>query len=224
MINFEDINFWKMGWEMFLTIFKMWKLWLPLLGMGILLILLAIGQRRLENWFEKLWRKKRYKDIANLERLRGLSGTEFEEFTAHLFEKLGYKITLTGGSHDGGVDLVAIKDGKSHYIQCKKYTNKIVSVGAVRDFYGAIADKLNAEGYFITTQFFTIEAKKFAEGKPIQLIDQFRLLDMMKLAGDEPEKEGVCPSCGKKLVHRKGKFGDFIGCSGYPTCSYTTSP
>lgn len=31
----------------------------------------------------------------------------------------------------------------------------------------------------------------------------------------------VCPVCGKKLIERKGKYGTFIGCTGYPECSYT---
>lgn len=30
----------------------------------------------------------------------------------------------------------------------------------------------------------------------------------------------ICPKCGSKLVKRKGKYGNFIGCSGYPNCNY----
>ena len=30
----------------------------------------------------------------------------------------------------------------------------------------------------------------------------------------------VCPKCGKPLVYRKGKYGEFIGCSDYPNCKY----
>ena len=29
-----------------------------------------------------------------------------------------------------------------------------------------------------------------------------------------------CPECGKELVKRKSKFGEFVGCSGYPKCKY----
>ncbi len=37
----------------------------------------------------------------------------------------------------------------------------------------------------------------------------------------EPEKTGeVCPECGCDLVVRKGKFGEFVACSNYPTCKY----
>jgi DNA topoisomerase I len=31
----------------------------------------------------------------------------------------------------------------------------------------------------------------------------------------------TCPQCGKELVKRKGRFGEFIACSTYPTCKYT---
>ncbi|MBR2384946.1 MAG: NERD domain-containing protein [Clostridia bacterium] len=30
----------------------------------------------------------------------------------------------------------------------------------------------------------------------------------------------TCPWCGSKLVQRKGKYGEFYGCSAYPKCKY----
>ena len=32
---------------------------------------------------------------------------------------------------------------------------------------------------------------------------------------------GRCPRCNRKLVIKKGRFGEFWACSGYPSCSYT---
>ncbi len=32
---------------------------------------------------------------------------------------------------------------------------------------------------------------------------------------------GLCPRCDGHLVLRKGKYGDFFGCSNYPKCKYT---
>ena len=34
-------------------------------------------------------------------------------------------------------------------------------------------------------------------------------------------QSGICPRCGNNLVLRKGKYGDFYGCSNYPTCKFT---
>ena len=30
-----------------------------------------------------------------------------------------------------------------------------------------------------------------------------------------------CPECGKELVQRKGRFGEFVACSGFPKCKYS---
>ncbi len=38
----------------------------------------------------------------------------------------------------------------------------------------------------------------------------------------KPEPTGErCPSCGRELVRKQGRFGTFIACSGYPECTYT---
>lgn len=75
------------------------------------------------------------------------------------------------------------------------------------------------------------ELDRIAEGKLNKLdsLNAFynpfmELLDnakenMEKLA---PVKAGkICPECGNELVIRKGKFGQFIACSNYPTCKYS---
>ena len=40
---------------------------------------------------------------------------------------------------------------------------------------------------------------------------------------DQEVKTGQCPRCNGRLVLRKGKYGDFYGCSNYPRCTYTLS-
>ena len=38
----------------------------------------------------------------------------------------------------------------------------------------------------------------------------------------EPRREAKrCPRCGQPLALRKGRFGAFYGCTGYPVCRYT---
>ena len=32
----------------------------------------------------------------------------------------------------------------------------------------------------------------------------------------------LCPQCGMPLQNKKGRWGNFIGCSAFPTCGYTT--
>jgi DNA topoisomerase-1 len=37
----------------------------------------------------------------------------------------------------------------------------------------------------------------------------------------EKKTDEVCPQCGKPVVIRQGRFGEFMACSGYPECKYT---
>lgn len=39
----------------------------------------------------------------------------------------------------------------------------------------------------------------------------------------KPEEVGECPECGKSLLKRSGRYGEFIGCSGFPKCRFTCS-
>lgn len=36
-------------------------------------------------------------------------------------------------------------------------------------------------------------------------------------------KREICPKCGKPLAEKTGKYGKFLGCSGFPACKYTKS-
>ena len=44
----------------------------------------------------------------------------------------------------------------------------------------------------------------------------------IKVVEDLPTDE-VCPTCGKPMVNKRGRFGRFLACSDYPTCK-TTRP
>jgi len=43
--------------------------------------------------------------------------------------------------------------------------------------------------------------------------------------GKKPSNEvvGKCPDCGSDLIKRSGRYGEFIGCSGFPKCRFTKS-
>lgn len=45
------------------------------------------------------------------------------------------------------------------------------------------------------------------------------LREEIENAPEEPELK--CPKCGSELKKRKGKFGEFMGCTGYPACRFT---
>ncbi len=203
--------------------------WIILLGLLIYLAIelfpVVLKRVRSNKKFSAIGKIQSDKEI--LSKLRGLKPKEFEDYISFLFSKLGFKTESLGGPYDGGIDVIAEKDGVKHFIQCKKFITSQVSVGAVRDFYGALVDKLsNGKGYFITTNKFTLEAEKFAETKPIELIDGYGLMKYIKMSEIDNEEyfkkeTEKCPKCGSDLVKREGKYGDFFGCSSFPKCRFT---
>lgn len=209
---------WPLLWRLFLIVFliELLKFLLDKLDYEIkgfrLLKRLKQGEQ---------WRSSR----EMIRFLRNASPKEFEQYIGELFKKLGFVVEVTGGPYDGGVDLIITKDGISNYVQCKRYNRRNnVGVKEVRDFYGAMADKLaKGKGYFVTTGIFTLEAENFAEDKPIELIDSNKLIKYMNLSGlsDKEIEIKKCKKCDGEMVKRKGKFGFFLGCINYPKCDYT---
>ncbi len=43
----------------------------------------------------------------------------------------------------------------------------------------------------------------------------------MKSVKKEIKTDEICPTCGKNLVIRSGRYGDFYACSGFPACRFT---
>lgn len=114
-----------------------------------------------------------------LEKLCQMDPNDFEYFVAELFKRRGYETRVIGkrGRGDGCIDVIAIIDGEKNYIQCKRYSSRRVGAAAVREFYGAISDEVKdvGTGFFVTTDEFTKEAQKFAQDKPLVLIDGIEL-------------------------------------------------
>lgn len=181
-----DFNFFELFQPLATMLIKLWPLWI-FVAISIFLkyfldwFYIKIKERRVGKKFREgeKWRS----DQELLAWLKDMKPLEFEKYIADLFSRLGYKARAVGGSHDGGVDVVIEKNNIRSYIQCKKYITSKVSVRELRDFYGSLADHLaEGKGYFITTNTFTLEAEKFAEDKPIELIDGYKLIRYIKMS------------------------------------------
>lgn len=213
---------------------SLWPLYAILIFFGGLRIILDRLGYDIEDWMIRKKFRQGEKWRTGREMigwLRQMQPETFETYVADMFRRLGYAVQVTGGRNDGGVDVIAEKNSIKYYIQCKRYSAKNeVGVAAVRDFYGALADRVaNGKGYMVTTGKFTLEAERFAEDKPIELVDSHRLLDYIRLASGETHAPAIasvsimrCPKCAGDLVERTGKYGRFHGCSNFPTCKYTT--
>ncbi|MCM2342188.1 restriction endonuclease [Rhodoferax sp.] len=173
--------------------------------------------------------------------LNNMSWQEFELMVGEGFRQQGYQVIENGGGGaDGGIDLVLRKGGDKFLVQCKQWKAFTVGVTVVRELYGVMAASGAAGGFVVTSGRFTDDAKAFASGRNITLMDGaalFKLINQTSAARATrpPPVETVspkavstpsCPICAKAMVQRVAKRGGssgnaFWGCSGYPACRGT---
>jgi len=131
---------------------------------------------------KKAAEERRRQDLARTARSRelllALSPQEFEQHVGHLFEALGYEVTLTPKSNDEGVDIYLKKDNRGAIVQCKRYTTAKVSRPAIQQLFGVLRHKRANEAFFVTTGEFSRQAREFAANKPIHLVDLEKLVQM----------------------------------------------
>jgi restriction system protein len=174
--------------------------------------------------------------------LNNMSWQEFELLVGEGFCQQGYQVTENGGGGaDGGIDLVLRKGGDKFLVQCKQWKAFTVGVTVVRELYGVMAASGAAGGFVVTSGRFTDDAKAFASGRNITLMDGAALLKLIKqpagTRATQPPSHAEtvspkavatpsCPICFKLMVQRVAKRGGssgnaFWGCSAYPACRGT---
>ena len=194
------------------------------------------------SYFRRTQRTALVTDVAQAQSanaLDGMSWREFEVLVGEAYRLQGYGVTETGGGGaDGGIDLVLTKGSEKFLVQCKQWKAYKVGVDVVRELYGVMAAKGATGGFVVTSGRFTGDAKEFAEGRNMQLVDGPKLFAMIKLAkqsltasakqlSEKPQTktaiEPTCPQCGSSMVKRTAHTGgnvggEFWGCSKFPTC------
>lgn len=129
-------------------------------------------------------------DTSEYQNLAEMDWEDFEHLVRQIFawefEPIGGEVKVTQASRDGGVDAIIfdpdpIRGGKI-IIQAKRYTNT-VCVSAVRDLYGTIINEGANKGILITTSDYGSDAYKFAQGKPITLLNGGHLLYLLNKHG-----------------------------------------
>lgn len=175
---------------------------------------------------------------TGLDSLRAMSWREFEMLVGEAFRRQGYHIEETGlGGADGGIDLRLSKDGKTTLVQCKQWRSQRVDVKIVREMYGLLAHHGADAVKIVAVGDFTPDARRFAQGKPIELVHGETLLALIHDVQTAPqvadeqtpartataEASPDCPSCGAQMVKRTNRRSheSFWGCAKYPSCRGT---
>jgi restriction system protein len=170
--------------------------------------------------------------------LNDMSWQQFEALVGEAFRRKGYSVSERGGGGaDGGIDLALKKEGETFLVQCKQWKATKVGVTTVRELYGVMAAEGATGGFVVTSGVFTDDARAFAVGRNIELLDGKALHALIRgvsapsnAASAVPmvKSEGApaCPVCQSAMVKRTAKRGAnsgnaFWGCSQYPACKGT---
>ena len=122
-----------------------------------------------------------------LEMLANVSPSFFERVVLDLLHSMGYganrdDLQQVGGPGDAGIDGVISLDRlgiEKVYVQAKRWQENI-SRPQLQAFYGALAGQKARKGVFITTSFFSAQARDYAKSvEGIVLVDGTRLANLM---------------------------------------------
>ena len=108
------------------------------------------------------------------ESVYSLNSREFEEVIADLLDGMGYNVTLTPQSADGGKDIIAEMSTELGKILClveaKKYrADRKIGVELVRTLYGTVCHHNASSGMLVTSSSFTSGAEKFQNEHEYQI-------------------------------------------------------
>lgn len=168
--------------------------------------------------------------------LHQLEWKRFELLCQQLWVQQGQPARLTGAGADGGVDVVIGTPSQPNQtfaiVQCKAWNRRPVGVEPVRALWGS-KDHFRARlAIFYGLSGFTEEARIFAEGKHLRLIDGKQLLEqverldparraaLLAQVTDGDYTTPTCPNCDIKMRRRNGQAGkpDFWGCPNFRKC------
>lgn len=215
------------GGEIFITV--VFRYIIP-----IAFVLGAIASIIEKSFSSSLLHKTRANSLLTAEPFADISWRQFEKLTAAYFREQGYYVFETQEGADGGVDLKMLKGSEVFLVQCKHWRARKVPVQLVRELFGVMAAKGAAGAFVVASGEFTSDAKRFAAGKNIQLINGRQILLQAPQPTPEPvvndiltplppEAELLCPDCNSSMVIRTAKKGihagrQFYGCTQYPAC------
>ena len=158
---------------------------LLLKGIGMLLLLLLRG---IAYPFGRLWRLLvgRRNRAARCMRLTGF---EFEEYMAQVLKDNGFRhVEVTVECGDQGVDILAVRNGKTYAIQCKNYVDLVGNKAVQEAYAGAQYYGCDIPVVVCPTDF-TIPARELAESTVVELWDGEKLSHMMRVSGRRPHHD-----------------------------------
>lgn len=117
---------------------------------------------------------------------------QFELLAMEAFRRRGFRVTERGSSADDGSRNLELRRGQHRFLAyCKAWRKPEVDIGPVRELYSMMIVSKAQGGFLITSGKFTVEARTFAAGRQLQLIDGQTLREMLR---DDDGQPSVMPN------------------------------
>lgn len=181
---------------------------LPIVGVGTLAMMAAITAAmyamRRQREKEFLLRNSTARSV-----LESLRWRDFELLVGAVLEAEGWKVVHRGGDGpDGGIDLIAEREGKRWVVQCKKWDHESVGVDVIRSMLG-VARREKAVGVMVFTpgDFTKAAREEYFESHDALLVDGGTLL--VRIGAIRAEAQGKDTeelAAAKSIVARVGKM------------------
>ena len=156
-------------------------------------------------WGAHQWRQSRPRsrrpgagaEIWSPSALRRLGSGEFVRVIERAFESRGYHVIdrgLSGARGDGAVDIELRRGRETYLVHCRHWKASKVGVEAVRDAHALVDHRRCKGGFLVTTGRFASDAKRYARGLPVELVDGALLVSMMDRPGMSPAAAFAVPA------------------------------
>lgn len=138
---------------------------------GFLAFLVGVGLLGLGLWWWTAGGQRRRFHALRLADVDSMAGHDFERYVATLLDHQGYSTTVTKGSGDLGVDVIAAKGSVRYAVQTKRYSGAVPRT-AVSDAVAGMAHYNCNAAMVVTTHRFTDGAQQLARSTGCVLVDR----------------------------------------------------
>jgi len=116
----------------------------------------------------------------DIKEIQELSWPELKDMVANAYAKAGYMIMDNGPfTSDPSIDLVMRKSANLYLLQSRYWRNRKVSLREVKKLSALMHEKQASGIFLLTTGIFTKNARRYAFGRPINLIDGIQLVKLL---------------------------------------------
>lgn len=131
--------------------------------------------------FLKSSRKKKLHDLRNeIKLIQEIPWEQLKEQVAEAYGRAGYLIMENDPfTSDPSIDLVMRKSANLYLLQSRYWLNRKLGLREVKNLFSLMHEKQATGVFLLTTGVFSKNARRYAIGRPINLIDGIQLVELL---------------------------------------------